>query len=139
MSAAGDITSKLERLRRNSQRLEMHRNLSLEKFLDNPAVQDDTCYLLFTTCEGALEIGAELLMAVGQPKPRGVADVFALLAEEEVLSETCVSQFTAMQGLCDALSQQYAEIDPQWVYQTLQVNLIGLNQFAEQVRAFLDR
>lgn len=139
MSALGGISSRLQRLEKDCEQLETRRQLSLDEFLQNPAVQNDTCYLLFTTCQAALDIGTQLLGTLGQPKPDSEAEVFALLAEEEVLSETCVSQLTAMQGLCDSLSQQYEEIDPQWVYQTLQVNLDGLNLFAEQVQAYLDQ
>ena len=36
-----------------------------------------------------------------------LAGVFALLAAEEVLSEASVSQLTAMQGLCSAVSERY--------------------------------
>jgi uncharacterized protein YutE (UPF0331/DUF86 family) len=139
MSVMHDISTKLERLRKDCRQLETHRQLSLEEFSGNPAVQDDACYLLFTTLQGALDIGTGLLGVLGLPRPDDEAGVFTLLAEEEVLSQVCVSQLTAMQRLCNSLSQQYEEIDPQWVYQTLQVNLVGLNQFAQQVQAFLDQ
>jgi uncharacterized protein YutE (UPF0331/DUF86 family) len=139
MSATSAMPSKLELLRKDCARLETYRQLSVEEFLANSEFQSDTCYLLFTVCQGALNIGMELLDVEGQPRPSDEAAVFALLGEEEVLSETCVSQLTAMERLCDSLSQQYEEIDPRWVYQTLQVNLDGLNLFVGQVQAHLDR
>jgi uncharacterized protein YutE (UPF0331/DUF86 family) len=134
-----DISSRLERLTRDCQRLESYRQLNLEEFLANSAVQDDTAYLFCTTYQNALDIAIGLLSRLRLPRPVAEVNSFALLAEEEVLSESCVAQLNAMQGLCDALSQQYGEIDPQWIYQTLQVNLAGLNQFGQQVQAFLER
>jgi uncharacterized protein YutE (UPF0331/DUF86 family) len=134
-----DIPSRLQRLTRDCQRLESYCQLSLEEFLANPAVQDDTAYLLCTTFQSALDIATGLLSRLSLPRPAVETHAFALLATKEVLSEGCVAQLNAMQGLCDALSQQYGEIDPQWIYQTLQVNLAGLSQFVEQVQAFLEQ
>jgi uncharacterized protein YutE (UPF0331/DUF86 family) len=139
MSIASDLPSKLERLSKECQRLEAHRQLSLKEFLASPTIQGDTCYLLITTFRGALDIATGLLDDLGLPQASDEADVLALLAEKEVLSQICVSQLTAMQGLCTSLFQHYEEIDPQWVFQTLQVNLVGLNQFVAQVQAYLDR
>jgi uncharacterized protein YutE (UPF0331/DUF86 family) len=119
--------------------LETHRELSLEEFLSSNTVQEETCYLLFSTCQGALDIATELLQAVGKPTPGDEDDIFAQLGAEEIVSQNCVSQLTAMQGLCTSISQQYEVIDPQWVYQTLQVNLAGLNQFAQQVQTYLNQ
>jgi uncharacterized protein YutE (UPF0331/DUF86 family) len=134
-----DIPSRLQRLTRDCQRLESYREFSLEEFLANLSAQDDTAYLLCTTYQSALDIAAGLLSRLSPPRPAAQVNPFALLAEGEVLSDGCVAQLNAMQGLCNALSQQYGEIDPQWIYQTLQVNLAGLNQFGEQVQAFLER
>ena len=61
------------------------------------------------------------------------------LAEQDVLSETCVAQLIAMHGLCDSLSHQDIEIDPRWLHQTLQTNLDGLKLFVGQVKEYLDR
>lgn len=139
MSAAHDIPNQLERLRRDNEGLERHCQLSREAFLESPAVQDEAGYLLLTACQRATEIGSGLLSRAGLPKAEGAAGVFTALAEGEVLSQECVAQLTAMQGLCDALVDQYEEIDPQWIYQTLQVNLAGLNQFAAEVEAILEQ
>ena len=139
MSVARDLSSKLERLRKDCQQLEIHRRLSLDEFLENRAIQSDISYLLLTTFQNALDIGSELLEILHLPQPDDEAGVFAMLAGEEILSQVCVSQLTAMQGLCRFLSQQYGEIDPQWIYQTVQVNLVGLNQYAQQVQTHLDQ
>ncbi len=139
MSIARDLPSKLVRLRKDCERLEAHRRLSLEEFLGKPTVQGDSCYLLITTFRGALDVGSGLIETLGLPQPSDEAGVLALLAEQEVLSQTCVSQLTAMQRLCTSIVQDYEEINPQWVYQTLQVNLVGLNEFLSQVQTYLDR
>jgi uncharacterized protein YutE (UPF0331/DUF86 family) len=139
MSAAHDLANKLKRLRQDCARLETHRELSLEEFLGSSTIQEETCYLLFTACQSALDIAAELLQTGGKPRPGDGDDVFAQLGAEEIVSENCVSQLIAMQGLCTSISQQYEDIDPQWVYQALQVNLAGLNQFAQQVQTYLDQ
>jgi uncharacterized protein YutE (UPF0331/DUF86 family) len=139
MSAPSDISSKLEHLGRDCARLETHRQLSLQEFLADTTIQEETCYLLFTAYQNALDIAARLLDVVDLPEPDRAANAFTLLGAEEVLTETCVSQLTAMDGLCTSISQQYEKIDPQWVYQALQVNLTGLNEFARQVRAYLDQ
>jgi len=139
MSIASDLPSKLARLSKECERLQAHRRLSLEEFLAKPTIQGDSCYLLITTFRGALDVGSGLIETLGLPQPSDEAGVLALLAEQEVLSQACIAQLTAMQGLCTSIFQQYEEIDPQWVYQTLQVNLAGLNQFVAQVQAYLDR
>jgi uncharacterized protein YutE (UPF0331/DUF86 family) len=139
MSAVRGIAPKLEQLAKECGRLESYRQTSLEGFLEDPSKQEDTVYLFFTTCQWALEIGTEILDDLGSPPPRGETEIFSHLADEEVLSEVCVSQLRAMHGLCDALSEQYDEIDPRWVYQTLQVNLDGLSLFVRQVQAYLDQ
>ncbi len=139
MPAFDEILPKLDRLSQDCERLQAHRQLSREEFLANPTVQGDTCYLLLTTLQGALNIGGALLNALGLTRPAEETGVFTLLAQEEVLPEACVSQLTAMWGLCRMLSDQYQEIDPQWIYQTLQVNLAGLNQFVQHTRAFIDQ
>ncbi len=139
MSAVRGIAPKLEQLEKERERLEGYRQTSLEGFLEDPSKQEDTVYLLFTTCQRALEIGSQLLDDLGSPIPESETAVFARLADEEVLSELCVSQLRAMHGLCDTLSEQYDEIDPRWVYQTLQVNLDGLSLFVRQVQAYMDQ
>jgi uncharacterized protein YutE (UPF0331/DUF86 family) len=139
MSAVGGISPKLKQLEKDCARLETYRLLSPQEFQDHRAAQEDTAYLLFTSCQAALDIGAALIEGLGLPEPHSETEVFTRLAEEEVLSEGCVSQLTAMHGLCDALSQQYEEIDPRWVYQTLQVNLDGINLFVVQVQVHLDK
>ena len=108
MCAASDISSQLERLEKDCQQLENYRKLSLEEFLENPTVQNDTCYLLCTSCQGALEIGSETLRARGLIGPASEAQVFSRLGEEKVLSEACVSQLNAMQGLCVSLLALFA-------------------------------
>lgn len=139
MPIARDIDKGLERLKIDCQRLAAHRQLSRTAFLEDPAVREEASYLLCTTYQTALDIATALLGRLGLAEPEDETDVFALLAQEEVLSELCVSQLTAMHGLCTALAEQYEEIDPQWIYQTLQVNLAGLNQFVEQVQTFRDQ
>ena len=139
MSIAHDLPSKLERLNKECQRLQAHRRLGLEEFLASPTIQGDTCYLLITTFRGALDIATGLLDTLGSPQPGDEASILARLADKEVLSQACVSQLTAMQRLCTSIFQQYEEIDPQWVFQTLQVNLDGLNEFVVQVQAYLDQ
>lgn len=138
MPVFGDILPKLDRLSQDCERLETHRQLSREAFLANPTVQGDTCYLLLTTMQGALNVGDALLKALGLSRPAEEIGLFALLVEEEVLTEACVAQLTAMWGLCHLLSEQYEEIDPQWIYQTLQVNLAGLDQFVQYTRTFIN-
>lgn len=139
MSARDGIQAKLERLKRNCAQLETCRQLNLESFLEDPTAQNQACYLLFTACQGALDIGTDLLSMQGLPKPDHEAAALAQLAEQDVCSETCVSQLTAMQGLCDSLSRQVEDIDPRWVYQTLQTNLDGLNLFVGQVQEFMGK
>ena len=139
MSSVSGISPKLKQLEKDCARLEAYRLLSPQEFEDNRSAQEDTAYLLFTSCQAALDVAAELIEGLGLPEPRTETEVLTRLAAEEVLSEGCVSQLTAMHGLCDALSQQYDEIDPRWVYQTLQVNLDGINLFVAQVRTHLEK
>jgi uncharacterized protein YutE (UPF0331/DUF86 family) len=139
MSTTGKLSSKLDRLRKDCGRLEQHRQLSLEEFLADVSAQDQVCYLLFTTYENARELADGLIGLRGLPKPTDEADIFAFLGEQDVLSDTCVAQLNAMEGLCTSLSEDYEDIDPEWVYQALQINLSGLYQFAEQVQAYLDQ
>jgi len=139
MSTSDELSSKLERLRKDCGQLETHRQLSLAEFLINVSVQEEVCYLLFTTYKNAREIAGGLLGLRGLPKPTDDTNIFAFLGEQDVLSETCVSQLIAMEGLCTSLSEHYEDIDPQWVYQALQINLAGLYQFTEQIQAYLDQ
>ena len=139
MSARDGILEKLERLMRNCAQLETCRQLNLESFLQDPTAQDEACYLLSTACQGALDIASDLLRLQGLLRPADEATTLAQLAEKDILSETCVSQLTAMQGLCDSLAYEYEGIDPRWLYQTLQTNLDGLNLFIGQVQAFLEK
>lgn len=139
MSTTGKLSSKLDRLRKDCARLEQHQQLSLKEFLSNVSAQDQVCYLLFTTYENACEIADGLVGLRGLPKPVGEANTFDFLGEQDVLSDTSVSQLNAMEGLCTSLSEDYGDIDPEWVYQALQTNLAGLYQFVEQVQAHLDQ
>jgi uncharacterized protein YutE (UPF0331/DUF86 family) len=139
MSTVSKLSSKLERLRRDCEQLEQHRQLNLEEFLVDVSAQDQVCYLLFTTYENTREIADGLLGLRGLPRPASDADIFAFLGEQDVLSDTCVAQLNAMEGLCTSLSEDFGNIDPEWVYQALQINLAGLYQFAEQIQAYLDQ
>lgn len=139
MSTISALSSKLERLRKDCAQLEAHRQLSLAEFLIDVHVQDEACYLLFTTYRNAREIADGLLGLQGLPKPTDDANIFAFLGEQDVLSDTCASQLVAMEGFCTSLSEDYEDIDPQWVYQALQINLAGLYQFIQQVQTYLDQ
>jgi uncharacterized protein YutE (UPF0331/DUF86 family) len=139
MSATKSASDKLNQLKKDCDQLNTYGQISLDEFLANPNIQDETCYLLLTVFQDVQDIGNELLDDLDLARSGSASDVLTLLGEEEILSDVCVSQLKALQGLCTSLGQRRGEIDPQWIYQALQVNLAGLEQFADQVRTFLDK
>ena len=134
-----DILRKLERLSNEREKLEAARRLSREEFKMTDLVQDAACYSLIVAIQACIDIASHIVAALGLRKPSGSRDLFAVLAEQGILSRELVSDMEGMVGFRNILTHEYWIVDFDRVYDGLQTDLQDFDQFREQILAFLDK
>ncbi len=132
------IWPKLEQLEEDRERLESHRQLSHEEFLNNAIIQYATCYLFVRAIQGCLDIGTQLIAILGLRKPKDNADIFRVLAEESILPQDFAQRLTGMVRFRNILVHRYHVVDFDKVYKHLQDELDDFRVFAEYIVRFIE-
>lgn len=127
-----NLQSALEQLRQIGQMDQKH-------FLGDGLVIGAAKYYLQTAIEACIDIGNHIISSEGYRAPRDYRDVFTILEENTLISNTQAIQLQQMAGLRNRLVHLYWEIDDELIYQYILANLSDFDQYIQSVLDFLKR
>jgi len=127
-----NLQSALEQLRQIGQMEQKH-------FLGDGLVIGAAKYYLQTAIEACIDIGNHIISSEGYRAPRDYRDVFTILEENTLISNTQAIQLQQMAGLRNRLVHLYWEIDDELIYQYILANLSDFYQYIQSVLDFLKR
>ena len=131
---APDIVSRFAKLEKSLRKL---RNIGAtatkEAFLADDDLQDIVVYNFQVVIEALIDLGNSIVSNRAYRKPESNADVFQVLAEEEVIEKALAVTMRDWTGLRNLLVHQYADTDYDTVYDILSKELA----FPEQVAKVL--
>ena len=128
------VERRLRRLEESFQKLRFASENSLEEFLENDMIRDSVERNLQVAIQICIDIGAHFVASLGFRTPETYADIFVILREERILSDSQSEVMQRMAGLRNILVHDYLEIDPVLVYE----HLNSLNDFAEFAREIIE-
>ena len=94
---------------------------------------------LQTAIEACLDIGRHLIAREGFRYPEDNADVFRILAEEQVIPPSLLAHLEDMAGFRNVLVHEYADLDNHKVYRNFKDQLGDFDEFASAIVAYLNR
>lgn len=122
-----DYTAKLRELAKTDR----------EEYLSNYILRAAAERLLQLSIECCLDIGNHLIARSGFRSPKDYRDIFAVLAEEGLLSQELRPRLMNMAGFRNLLVHDYADLEDPVVFRILQRNLDDFEAFAKAIGAYL--
>lgn len=93
-----------------------------------------TLHLCIECC---LDIGNHIIADNGWREPLDNKDIFAVLAENNVLSMEILSNLQKMAQFRNVLVHDYAKIDPEIVFVILKKDLTDIQEFIQDINSLL--
>ena len=87
--------------------------------------------------QAATDIAQIILAELGETVPRNYADVFTLLGQLGVCSSDLTRRLVHMARFRNILVHLYLDVDPDKVYDALQVSLPDLEEYAQCIARFV--
>ncbi len=110
-----------------------------DEFTDNKVIRRYIERTLQLAIESCLDIGSHIISDERFREPEDNEDIFAVLAENKVISKSQLSQLMKMAQFRNLIVHNYARIDPAIVYGILKERLGDLQDFALAIKAkYLD-
>lgn len=132
------VLSKLGRLETYLEGLEAKRGVSFEEYENDRDLRDIVERRFEKAIQASLDVAAHVVSADGYREPQNYGDLFAILAEEDVLRRDTAEDMIEMAGFRNVLAHEYAGIDDRRVYDHLE-NLDRFRQFAEELLSTVER
>jgi len=124
------ITARLEKLRGYLQTLKSVQRNDLATFKKDPFIHGAAERYLHLTIECLLDIGNHLIADRGYRKPESYAEIFQILAEEEVIPAKLFRELDGMAAFRNVLVHDYLKLDLDKVYQVIRERLKYFEELA---------
>jgi uncharacterized protein YutE (UPF0331/DUF86 family) len=125
------IAARLERLRHYIKTLKSIREFGLETFKKDVYLHATAERYLHLSIESLLDIGTHIIADLGLKKPDTYSEIFEILADEGVISESLLREMEGMAGFRNILVHDYFRLDLDQVYKILQKKLESMEKLAE--------
>lgn len=112
---------------------------TFQEYLNDTRLRKAVERSLQVSMEICLDIGRRLIALEGFRYPDDNQSVFAILAEERIVSANLLPALLDMARFRNLVVHDYARIDDAKVYAILRTRLGDFDAFAEAVRAYLER
>lgn len=112
---------------------------TFQEYLNDTRLRKAVERSLQVSMEICLDIGRRLIALEGFRYPDDNQSVFAILAEERIVSANLLPALLDMTRFRNLVVHDYARIDDAKVYAILRTRLGDFDAFAEAVRAYLER
>lgn len=125
------LAARLERLRDYLAILESIQNYDVDRFVKDPFIHGTAERNLHLTIECLLDIGNHVISDRGYPKPESYADIFRILAEQDVIPNALFEELAGMAAFRNVLVHDYLRLDRKKVYQILREKLPLLKKMGQ--------
>ncbi len=132
------IESKLRFLREYVEDLAEYESITLSNYRKSKKDQRFVERTLHLACESCIDTAAHIVSRMGLREPRDNKDLFIILTENSILSESVGSAMIGMSKFRNIVVHDYARIDPEIVVGILRKNLSDLKGFAREILHFID-
>jgi uncharacterized protein YutE (UPF0331/DUF86 family) len=110
-----------------------------EELVNEVDIQDLVNRRMQIAIESCIDIATHLASGLNMPGQNTAADVFRLLAKEDIITDELAEKIAKACGLRNILVHQYLEIDYKIIYQSSREGADDLREFARQVVEFLEK
>ena len=125
------VSSRLEKLREYLAVLKTIRRYDLTRFLEDPLAHGAAERYLQLAIECALDIGNHIIADRNLRKPGTYAEIFEILAENQIISRKLLKELEGMAAFRNILVHDYVRLDRGKVYQLIQTRLKYIEQLAK--------
>jgi uncharacterized protein YutE (UPF0331/DUF86 family) len=105
-----------------------------EELQSDFAVMGGTRHYLLLAVETVLDLGSHVISSEGYEAPGSYADIFRVLADEEVIERGLADRLMAMARFRNVLVDLYADVDDERVLRILRESLTDVDRFVEILR-----
>ena len=119
--------------------LKKYQPLSEQAFRADEQRYHAALYELQTCLEAMTDIGNHLIAAMGFRSPQDRGDIFIILAEEGILSNTLAERLVTAVGVRNIIVHGYLSILLPVVHRTIQRNLGDIESFCQAIVQFVNR
>ena len=133
------IESRLRFLREYLNDLKDYETISLSDYKTNKKDQRFVERTLHLACECCLDIAAHIISRVGLREPTDNKDLFIILFENRIISESTHRALIKMAKFRNIIVHDYARIEPEIVIGILKKDIEDFKQFAQQIIRYLDK
>ncbi len=132
------IRSKLRFLREYLQDLAECRDITIEEYVRKKKDQRFIERTLHLACECCIDIAAHVISRNNLRPPKDNKDVFLILHENEIISESVQSAMKKMAMFRNIVVHDYARIDPEIVVGILHRDVEDFNRFAAEILDYIE-
>lgn len=132
------IESKLRFLREYLNDLKDYESISLRDYKTSKKDQRFVERTLHLACECCLDISAHIISRVGLREPSDNKDLFVILFENSIISESTHRAMMKMAKFRNIIVHDYARIEPEIVIGILKKDIQDFKQFAQQIIRYMD-
>ena len=132
------VQDRLQFLRNETRYLKSERDqTSFQAYAANMRLRKAVERSLQLAIESCIDVGRRLIAVNGYRDPQNYQDVFAVLAEENIIPAKLLSTLQDMSRFRNLLVHDYARIDDAVVFDILSSHLADFEAFADAIRASL--
>jgi uncharacterized protein YutE (UPF0331/DUF86 family) len=124
-------------LRKSVARLRDLRNITQDRFVDDPDKVASAKYHFIVAIEAAIDMCNHLISRNGFRAPEDYADTFQVMVEQGALEREFSEELKRMAKFRNRLVHLYWEVDDEQVYQILQSRLSDFKIFLDSLARFL--
>ncbi|MCX5810488.1 MAG: DUF86 domain-containing protein [Proteobacteria bacterium] len=131
------VAAKLEKIREYLKTLNIIQKYDLQKFKNDTFIHATAERYLHLSIECLLDIGNHIISDHGYRKPETYADIFQILAEENIISQELLKELEGMAAFRNVLVHDYLKLDLDKIYKIVQVKLKYIKQLTIVYASFL--
>lgn len=132
------IQSKLRFLREYLQDLAEYRDITIGEYVKKKKDQRFIERTLHLACECCIDIAAHVISRNNLRPPKNNKDIFLILHENEIISESIQSAMRKMAMFRNIVVHDYARIDPEIVVGILRRDVEDFNRFAAEILDYIN-
>ena len=122
------VAARLEKIREYLKTLNIIQKHDLQKFKNDTFIHATAERYLHLSIECLLDIGNHIISDRGYRKPETYADIFQILAEENIISQELLKELEGMAAFRNVLVHDYLKLDLDKIYKIVQVKLKYIKQ-----------
>ena len=132
------VESKLRFLQEYLNDLKEYKDISLNDYRTSKKDQRFVERTVHLACECCIDIATHIISRQGLREPKDNKDLFAILFEENIISENICKAMIKMAKFRNIVDHDYARIEPEIVLGILRKDIGDFKKFAREIIGYLD-